>query len=312
MPELNREPVRHSIVKYEIPGTGVYLDQVRGLDHLFIPAIDPHYVFRKDLVQEVAYCLETNTNCMLVGDAGTGKSSLIEQLAAQLNRPLRRVNLNGESDTSVLEGRDYTVKDAQGGNTLEFVPGPLAVAIKNGYWFLCDEIDAALQPVIFLLQQVLEDDGKLVLSDIDGTVVRKHSAYRFFATANTVGIASRNKVLYSGTMGRMNEATLDRFGCLIDVGYMPSELEERVICGKVPDLDVDFVKAIIRIANDTRKNLRDDRLGCTFSTRRCLHWARAMTRFHPVRAAKLTVLNKLNPDDYKVLLGVVERYFKTD
>lgn len=305
----NRNPVQ--VVKHEIPGTGVFLDRVSELEHPFIPQIDPNYAFRKDLVQEVAYCLETGTNCMLVGDAGAGKSSMVEQLAAQLNRPLRRVNLNGESDTSVLEGRDYTVRDAQGNNVLKFVPGPLAVAVQNGYWFLCDEIDAALQPVLFLLQQLLEDDGKLVLSDTEGTIIQRHAAFRFFATANTVGVAGRNRLLYSGTMQRMNEATLDRFGVLVNVGYMEPALEEQVIRAKVPALDADFVKAIVKIANDTRKNLQDDRLSCTFSTRRCIHWARAMTRFHPVRAAKLTVLNKLNQDDFKVLLGVIERYFGT-
>lgn len=304
-----RNPVKTD--KHEIPETGIFLDQLVGYEHAFIPTLDPNYVFRKELVQEVAYCLETNTNCMLVGDAGTGKSSLVEQLAAQLNRPLRRVNLNGESDTSVLEGRDYTVKDKDGGNMLKFIPGPLAVAIERGYWFLCDEIDAALQPVLFLLQQVLEEDGKLVLSDTEGTVLRKHPAYRFFATANTVGIAGRNRLLYSGTMQRMNEATLDRFGAVVHVGYMDAPQEEKVIAGKVPELDIDFVKAIVRIANDTRKNLQDDKLACTFSTRRCIQWARAMTRFHPVRAAKMTVLNKLNQDDYKVLEGVVERFFGT-
>lgn len=306
-----RNPVKPRTQKHEIPETGVHLDQVLNFEHPFIPSVDPHYVFRPDLVQEVAYCLETNNNCMLVGDAGAGKSSLIEQLAAQLNRPLRRVNLNGESDTSVLEGRDYTVKDEQGNSILKFIPGPLAVAVQHGYWFLCDELDAALQPVIFVLQQLLEDGGKLVLSDTEGTVIKKHPAFRFFATANTVGIAGRNRMLYSGTMMRMNEATLDRFGVLVNVGYMEPELEERVIHGKVPDLDMDFVKAVVRIAGDTRKNLQDDRLACTFSTRRCIHWAQAMTRFHPVRAAKLTVLNKLSQDDYKVLEGVIERFFGT-
>jgi len=302
-----RQPIE--VQKYEIPGTGIFLDQVKDYEHPFIPALDPHYVFRKELVAQVAYCLETNTNCMLVGDAGGGKSSLIEQLAAQLNRPLRRVNLNGESDTSVLEGRDYTVKDAQGNNMLRFVPGPLAVAVERGYWFLCDEIDAALQPVLFLLQQLLEDNGKLVLSDVEGTIIQKHPGFRFFSTANTVGIAGRNRVLYSGTMQRINEATLDRFGVLVNVGYMEPEQEEQVIGLKVPDLDRDFIEAIVRIANDTRKNLKDDKLSCTFSTRRCIHWARAMTAFPPMQAAKMTVLNKLDQTSYKVLEGVIERYF---
>jgi hypothetical protein len=110
-------------------------------------------------------------------------------------------------------------------------------------------------------------------------------------------------------MGRMNEATLDRFGCVIHVEPMEPALEEKVISSKVPDLDIDFVKAIVRIANETRNQLKNEELSCTFSTRRCLQWAEAMTCFHPLRAARMTVLNKLNVDDYKVLEGVVQRYF---
>lgn len=307
MARVKRQQV--TLEKHEIPGTGVTFHRIPGYEHPYVPDIDENYVFRKDLVQEVSYCLETNTNCMLIGDAGSGKSSLIIQLAAQLNRPLRRLNLNGESDTTVLLGRDYPSVDTEGNRTMVYRKGPLAEAVELGYWVLLDEIDAALQPVLFCLQQVLEEDGKLVLEDGDATVLKPHPNFRIFATANTVGIAGRNRMLYSGTAQRMNEATLDRFGCLMYVTYMEAGLEEQVIVQKVPELDADFVKAIVRIANETRKNLQDDRLTCTFSTRRCLHWAQAMTRFHPLRAAKLTVLNKLNNDDYKVLEGVVQRFF---
>jgi len=300
------------VVKHKIPGTEVYLDRVEGLEHPLIPTIDPGYVFRKDLVEEVAFCLQTGANGMLVGDTGSGKSSLVVQLAAQLNRPLRRLNMNGESDTTVLLGRDYPVITADGVKTMEYRWGPLAEAVQQGHWFLVDEIDAAMQPVLFVLQQLLEDGGNLILEDTEATVVPKHSAFRFFATANTVGIASRNQLLYGGTMHRMNEATLDRFGVLIEVGYMEPALEERVIASQIPELDGDFVKAIVRIANETRKNLQDDRLSSTFSTRRCIQWGRAMNLFHPVRAARITVLNKLSPDDYKVMEGVIQRFFGKD
>ncbi len=139
--------------------------------------------------------------------------------------------------------------------------------------------------------------------------MKKHPAFRLFATANTVGIAGRNRLLYSGTVQRMNEATLDRFGVVVDVPYMEPEYEKQVIQKKVPECDEDFVDAIVRIAQSMRKDLKDDRLSTTFSTRRCIQWALAMTRFHPMRAAQMTVLNKVNPDDYKVLEGVIQRYF---
>lgn len=297
------------VVKHEIPGTGIYLDRVEGINHPLIPDIDPDYVFRKDLVEEVAYCLESGHNCMLVGDAGYGKSTIVEQLAAQLRRPLRRMNLHGESDTTVLLGRDYPALTEDGTRTMQFRRGPLPEAVDLGYWFLVDEIDAALQPVLFCLQQLLEDGGKLILEDTEGTVLRRHGAFRFFATANSVGIASRNRLLYSGTMTRMNEATLDRFGAVVHVRAMEPEDEIKVISRKVSALDKDFVEAIVRIANEARRDLNNDRIACVFSTRRCLQWAHAMTRFHPMRAAQITVLNKLGEDDAKVIEGVIQRYF---
>lgn len=304
-----RKPMKAPPSGYvQIPGTGVTLPKKSGPAHDLVPEPDPNYIFRQLYVEEVAYAIERNQNCMLVGDAGVGKSSLIEQIGAHCNHPVRRVNLHGESDTTLFVGRDKpSVVDGE--RAMIYARGLLAEAMEEGFWLHLDEIDAALQPVLFVFQQILEDGGKLVLEDGKGTVVRKHSGFRCFATANTVGIASRNRLLYSGTLGRMNEATLDRFGCVIHMEPLEPAMEEKVICAKVPDLDVDFVKAIVRIANETRNQLKNEELSCTFSTRRCLQWADAITRFHPLRAAKLTVLNKLNVDDYKVLEGVVQRYF---
>jgi len=306
-----RKPMKETPAGFvKVPGTDVVLrcsgtaSAAPGL----IPEKDPHYVFRARYVEEIAFAIETRQNCLLVGDAGVGKSSIVEQLAALTYTPLRRANLHGESDTTIFVGRDKPT-EINGVRQMVYEPGLLAEAMEQGYWLLLDENDAALQPVLFVFQQVLEDNGKLILEDGKGTVIRKHPSFRIFATANTVGIASRNRLLYSGTLGRMNEATLDRFGTVIHVEPLPSEIEKQVICSKVPDLDPDFVEAIVKIAGETRNQLQDEQLSCTFSTRRCLQWAQAMTRFHPLRAAKLTVLNKLNQDDYKVLEGVIQRFF---
>lgn len=294
----------------QIPGTDVTLRK-SGLTQVapdLVPEIDPGYVFRKQYVEQMAYAIKCNQNCMLVGDAGVGKSSLVEQIGAVVEHPVRRANLHGESDTTIFVGRDKPTEE-NGVRKMVYERGLLAEAMEEGYWLLLDEIDAALQPVLFVFQQVLEENGKLVLEDGKGTVVRKHPDFRIFATANTIGIASRNRLIYSGTMSRMNEATLDRFGCVIYVEPLESSLEEKAIRAKVPDLDEDFVKAIVRIAGETRKQLKDEKLSCTFSTRRCLQWARAMTQFHPMAAARMTVLNKLNAQDYKVVEGVVQRFF---
>lgn len=294
-----------------VPGVPkVKLQRAVG-EHPLVPAVDPNYIFRTKYVEEVAFAIEHNQNCMLVGDAGTGKSTLVEQMAAVANRPLRRVNLHGETDTTLFVGREKPT-EIDGKRTLEFRWGILATAMAEGQWLLLDEIDAALQPVLFVLQGVLEDNGKLLLEDGKGTVVRKHPDFRIFATANTVGIASRNKLLYTGTMSRLNEATLDRFGCVIHVESLSTDEEISLIAKHVPKLDKDFVSAIVRIAHDVRGQLRKEEIACTLSTRRCLQWAKAMMAFHPLHAAELTILNKLSQEDYAVLQGVIKRFFGED
>jgi cobaltochelatase CobS len=298
----------------EVPGTKTVLKQggaIAATAPDLVPELDPHYHYRREYVEELAYAIECRQNAMLVGDAGVGKSSLVEQLGALTGRPVRRVNLHGESDTTLFVGRDKPT-EVNGVRQMVYERGLLAEAMEEGHWLLLDELDAALQPVLFVFQQILEDQGKLILEDGKGTVVRKHPEFRVFATANTVGIASRNRLIYSGTLGRLNEATLDRFGCVIHLQPLPPKVEEKVIKAKVPDLDGDFIQAIVLIANEVRNQLKNEELSCTFSTRRCLQWAQAMTRFTPMRAAKLTVLNKLNQDDYSVLEGVVQRYFGVD
>ncbi len=291
-----------------IPGTSVSMPARPGPAHELVPERNPHYLFREEYVEEIAWAVEMGENVMLVGDTSTGKSSLVEQLAAHTNTPVRRVPCHGESATTLFVGTKEP-DEVDGKRCMVYVEGLLATAMREGHWLLLDEIDAALQPVLFVLQHVLEDDGKLLLEDGKGTVIRKHPDFRIFATGNTVGAAGRHRVLYTGTMGRMNEATLDRFGCVIHLPYMSPDQETQVICREVPDLDDDFVKAIVRISNEVRTEMENEHLSCTMGLRRNIHWAKAMTKFHPLRAAKFTILNKLNADDSKVLEGVIQRYF---
>lgn len=308
---VQRSPIPETRVP--VPGCPKVSLAVRpGPPSPLVPAIKPSYVFRPTIVEEVAFAIEANQNCMLVGDAGSGKSSLVEQFAALANRPLRRVNLHGETDTTLFVGRDMPT-EIDGKRTLAYRWGILATAMRDGHWLLLDEIDAALQPVLFVLQGVLEDDGKLLLEDSEGTVVHKHPDFRIFATANTVGIASRNKVLYSGTMSRLNEATLDRFGVVVHVEGLEPEQEKRVIKSNVPKLDDDFIEAIVRIAHETRTQLKNEAIASTMSTRRLIQWAKMMEppfKFHPLRAAQCTVLNKLSLEDSKVVAGIVQRFFQ--
>lgn len=305
---VTKRAIKATTSVVNVPGTKVKIAHKDCAPHPFVPKANPDYIFRQSIVDEVVWAIESNQNTMLVGDAGTGKSSLVEQLAAIANQPLRRINLNGESDTTLFVGRDVPT-EVDGHRTLKFVPGILATAMVEGYWLLLDEIDAALQPMLFVLQGVLEDDGVLVLDDSTGTVVRKHPDFRIFATANTIGVAGRNKLMYSGTMGRMNEATLDRFGAVVHVPPMKLKDEVAVLKSHVPDMEDLILEGICSIAREVRKQLSEEALTCTFSTRRCIQWAKAMTKFHPLRAARMTILNKLSQDDAQVVEGVIQRHF---
>jgi len=307
---MDRKPVAIKVETVIIPGTTVQMERLVGFSHPMIPKVDPTYVFRQDLCEEVGYALKNGTNCLLVGDTGDGKTSLIVQLAAFLNRPCCRINVNGQSDPAILIGRDMPA-EVDGTRMLTYRWGPLAKMMTQPYgWFILDEMDAAQPGVLLVLQQMLERGGKLTLEDAAATVVERAAGFMFFATGNTMGIAGRHRTMYAGT-NRCNEATLDRFDCVIHVTEMDAKLEEEVVAANAPGLDRDFVKAIIRIAKEVRDQLRDDQLSCTFSTRRCIQWAQAMRTFHPLRAARLSVLNKLNAEDCKVLEGVIQRYFGT-
>lgn len=309
MAEALRKPMAREVELVTIPGTKVSMERLKGPRHTLVPDIDDDFYFRPELVEEIAFCVEHSVNCMITGETGSGKSTTVRQLAAFLNRPLRNPNLHGESDSSILIGRDHPTL-VNGKKALIYKPGILAKAMMEGHWFCADEWDAALQPVIFAMQSALEEHPRITLEDHDGTVIRPSKGFWLSATANTVGIASRNKLRYTGT-NRTNEATLDRFGCVIHVDYMEKTREIDVICKKIPNLDKDFVRAIVEIANEVRHQLKDEQLSCSFSTRRCIDWARAMMKFGPMRSAKLAVLNKLSFEDSKVIEGVIQRVFGT-
>ena len=311
---MERSPAELVFEDFTIPGTTVVMKRLVNFSHPRIPKIDPGYLFRQDLVEEVAYSVTRGCNTLLVGDTGTGKTSLIEQLAAQLNRPCRRINVNSQTDPAILLGRDKP-REIDGVRSLEYVWGPLPEMMATPYaFFILDEIDAAQAGVVLCLQQMLERGGALTLEDANATIVRRAEGFCFFGTANSMGIAGRHRLMYAGTQ-RVNEATFDRFDLVMHVKEMDAKSEEEVIARNAVELDRDFVKAIVKIAREVREQLKDDQLSCTFSTRRCIQWAQAMCQvsasapFHPLRAARLTVLNKLNAEDFKVLEGVITRYF---
>lgn len=269
-----------------------------------VPVCDAQYQFPPEtafLVHAVNY----QENVMLVGPTGTGKSSLVMQLAAQTNTPLRRCNLNGETTVSDFLGR-WTVR----GKEMVYSEGILPTAMRNGDWLLLDEVDAALPQILFVLQSVLEEGGKLVLLEKDGEVIAPHPEFRIIATANTIGNGDESG-LYAGTQ-ILNEAFKDRFATVIYLDYPDEKTETEILSKKVSKLKKADIRKLVKCARQVREAALREECYCSFSTRRLLAFARKYDQLGNLsKALELTVLNKLSRDDSHVVAEIAQRHLGT-
>ena len=292
----------------EIPGTGISLMKREG-DLAYVPRVKP-YVFNKTMVEEIAIGVRMNLNVMLTGPTGCGKTTVVSSLAAQLNQPFIRFNMNGETRVSHLVGMNKPATE-DGVLTLRFSEGALVEAMQEGYWVLFDEIDAAQPSVLMVLQPVLEEDNRTLFVPETGQAIQAHPEFRLFATGNTIGFRSSSRARHAGT-NTMNDAFLDRFGMVLDVRYPEKNEEiERVLCN-VPGLDKMIADAMCRVAAKLRE---DERFKSDFSTRRCIQWARLYQSFPhdkqaDLRSAELAVIRKMtSPTDASVAREVIRRIF---
>ena len=322
-----------------IPGTDVVMEGFHT-PHKRAPKKKP-YRFDSQLVQEVAIAVKLGMNCLFAGPTGCGKTSLPIQIAAQLGIPCVRFNMDGETRVTHIRGAQKpAAKD--GVLTLVFVLGMLAQAMREGWWVVLDEIDAAMPSVLFVLQSVLEEGNRALRIPETGEVIEAHPDFHVFATSNTIGYRSYKRAHHAGT-NMMNTAFVDRFGMIIAVDYPPKEEEIERIRVHVPQLASGFLYAshdedggvievnvgsamidgIARVAEELR---RAERFRADFSTRRCIQWARLAEQFHNtawkpeapqgnlpfdmLRAANLSVLRKLDTaTDMKVAKEMIQRVF---
>jgi len=289
----------------EIPDTGV---KMLGLEvaHPQAPKARP-YRFPKAETADVAAGVKLGLNIMLTGPTGCGKTSLPTAIAAKLGRPLVRFNMNGETRVAHILGQQRPVAQ-EGVLTLVFSLGVFAQAMRDGYWVILDEIEAALPSVLFVLQPVLEEGNRSIQIPDTGEVIHAHPEFAIFATGNTLGYRAAARAKYAGT-NVLNSAFVDRFGMVIDCAYPSRQEEVERVRVHVPDCDSDYIDGICRTAEELR---RDSGFRADFSTRRCIQWARLLAPYanDVLQTAELAFVRKLeSPTDAKVAREVIRRIF---
>jgi len=273
-----------------------------GVAHPLVPEINPAYLF-SDRMKDVIEDIVENRRVMLIGHTGSGKTSLIEQIAARSKHGVLRSNMNGQTTIGDFVGF-WTVK---GGETV-WVDGVLPTAMREGRWLIIDEIDFAEPAILAVLTAVLEPGGKLLLKEKGNDIVAPHPSFRLFATANAVGAMSQFRHLYQGA-NLMNEAFLDRWRVhLID--YLSPEEEAHVLLETLaPDFTAAMARTLASIAAECRAAFAREDLTSAFSTRRLLDWAQLIVRTgDPERAAGPAIYAKVSPEDAALIRSIIRHH----
>ena len=258
-----------------------------------VPDLDPDYLFNKEVTLAILAGFKHNRRVMIQGYHGTGKSTHIEQVAARLNWPCVRINLDSHVSRIDLIGKDAIVlKD--GKQVTEFREGILPWALQNNVALVFDEYDAGRPDVMFVIQRILEVSGKLTLLD-QSKVIRPHPAFRLFSTTNTIGLGDTTG-LYHGTQ-QINQGQMDRWSIVTTLNYLTHEAEEEIVLAKAPGYDSaegkKTLSAMVRLADMTRNAFVAGDLSTVMSPRTVITWAQNAEIFGDVGFAfRLTFLNK--------------------
>jgi cobaltochelatase CobS len=276
-----------------------------------VPDIDPDYHFEPDTTRAILAGFAHNRRVLIQGYHGTGKSTHIEQVAARLNWPCIRVNLDSHISRSDMVGRDViTLKD--GKQITQFQEGILPWSLSRPIALVFDEYDAGRPDVMFVIQRVLEAHGKFTLLD-QNRVISPHPYFRLFATANTVGLGDATG-LYHGTQP-INQGQMDRWNIVASLNYLPEEDELQVITSKVKDMarQKDKLKSMVAMANLTRQGFVNGDLSTVMSPRTVINWAENTAIFNDVHLAfKLTFFNKCDDNEKQLLAEYYQRCFNHD
>jgi cobaltochelatase CobS len=278
-----------------------------------VPEIDANYRFDPQTTLAICAGFAFDRRVMVQGYHGTGKSTHIEQIAARLNWPLVRVNLDAHVSRIDLVGKDAIVlKD--GKQVTEFREGMLPWAIQRPIALVFDEYDAGRPDVMFVIQRVLEAQGKLTLLD-QNRVIRPNPFFRLFATTNTIGLGDTTG-LYHGTQ-QINQGQMDRWSIVTTLNYLAHEVEAEIVLAKSPAYDSAegkrTINAMVRVADMTRNAFMNGDISTVMSPRTVITWAQNATIFGDVGLAfRLTFLNKCDELERPTVAEFYQRAFGTD
>ena len=307
-----------------LPDITISVRQVFGLDSEMqvpgfsqksehVPDVDESYRFDHDTTMAILAGFAYNRRVMIQGYHGTGKSTHIEQVAARLNWPCIRINLDSHISRIDLVGKDAIVLK-EGKQITEFREGILPWAIQHPVCLCFDEYDAGRPDVMFVIQRVLEVQGKLTLLD-QNRVIRPHTAFRLFATANTVGLGDTSG-LYHGTQ-QINQGQMDRWNIVVTLNYLPHDTEVDIVMAKSPTYQTadgkKTISAMVRVADMTRNAFINGDLSTVMSPRTVITWAENATIFGDVGFAfRVTFLNKCDELERATVAEFYQRCFGED
>ncbi|GGC22313.1 cobaltochelatase subunit CobS [Novosphingobium marinum] len=274
-----------------------------------VPDLDENYVFEPDTTLAILAGFAFNRRVMVQGYHGTGKSTHIEQVAARLNWPCIRINLDAHISRIDLIGRDAIVL-RDGLQVTEFREGLLPWALQHPVALVFDEYDAGRPDVMFVIQRVLETEGKLTLLD-QNRVIRPDPHFRLFATSNTVGLGDTSG-LYHGTQA-INQGQMDRWNIVVGLNYLPAETENEIVRAKVPDIDAKMISDMVKVADLSRQGFINGDISTVMSPRTVITWAQNTGIFKdPGFAFRLSFLNKCDETERMLVAEYYQRVFGTD
>ena len=269
-----------------------------------VPDVDSAYLFNPETTLAILAGFAHNRRVMVQGYHGTGKSTHIEQVAARLNWPCIRINLDSHVSRIDLVGKDAIVLQ-DGKQITEFKEGLLPWALQRACALVFDEYDAGRPDVMFVIQRVLEVEGKLTLLD-QSKLIAPHESFRMFATTNTIGLGDPTG-LYHGTQ-QINQGQMDRWNVVTTLNYLAHDNEVDIVLSKVPNLDKKKAGHMVSVADLTREGLVNGEISIVMSPRTVIMWAENAGIFNDYGLAfRMTFLNKCDETERAIVAEYYQR-----